>query len=142
MVEHLTCNHVVAGSIPAPGSSRPSSQNATERGHDLSGIEDAGVGCRLRHPVRTFVGVPRISSFHGIVIAMYFDDHPPAHFHARFGEHEAQIAIATGEILRGQLPRRVQGLVEEWVELRRDELLDDWARAERQEPLRRIAPLP
>ena len=94
------------------------------------------------HPIRTVDGVPRISAFHGIIIAMYFDDHPPAHFHARFGEHEAQIEIATGEVLRGHLPRRARGLVEEWVGLHRDELMDDWARAARQEPLRRIEPLP
>jgi len=30
--------------------------------------------------------VPRISSFYGIVIAMYYDDHAPPHFHARYGE--------------------------------------------------------
>ena len=95
----------------------------------------------LGHPVRTVDGVPRISAFHGIVIAMYFDDHPPAHVHARFGEHEAQIEIATGEVLRGYLPRRARGLVEERVGLHRDELMDDWARAARQEPLRRIEPL-
>jgi hypothetical protein len=28
--------------------------------------------------------VPRISSFYGIVIEMYFGDHPPPHFHARY----------------------------------------------------------
>jgi hypothetical protein len=86
--------------------------------------------------------VPRISAFYGIIIAMYFDDHPSAHFHAKYGEYEAQVAIATGEILRGELPRRARALVEEWAELHRDELMDDWARAVRQEPLRRIEPLP
>jgi hypothetical protein len=58
------------------------------------------------HPIGTFDVVPRISAFYGIVIAMYFDDHPPAHFHAKYGEYEAQVAIATGEILNGELPRR------------------------------------
>ena len=67
---------------------------------------------------------------------MYFDDHPPAHFHAKYGEYEAQVAIATGEILNGELPRRARALVEEWTELHRDELMDDWERAVRQEPLR------
>lgn len=86
--------------------------------------------------------VPRISAFYGIVIAMYFDDHPPPHFHARYGEHQAQIAIATSELLHGGLPRRALKLVEEWVELHRDELLDNWERAERDEPLVSIDPLP
>jgi hypothetical protein len=26
---------------------------------------------------------------------MYWDDHPPPHFHALYGEHEAQYNIAT-----------------------------------------------
>ena len=47
------------------------------------------------------MGVPRISAFYGIIIAMYFDDHPPPHFHAKYGEHQAQIAIASGEVLNG-----------------------------------------
>lgn len=47
-----------------------------------------------------------LSAFYGIVIGMYFSDHPPPHFHARYGEYETQIEIATGTVLRGQLPRR------------------------------------
>ena len=54
--------------------------------------------------------VPRISAFYGIVIALSLDDHPPPHFHAKCGEHPAQIAIATGEVLNGKLPRRALGL--------------------------------
>jgi hypothetical protein len=86
--------------------------------------------------------VPRISAFYGIIIAMYFGDHPPPHFHAKYGEYEAQIAISTGEVRNGELPRRALALVEEWVELRREELMADWHRAARQEPLHRIEPLP
>ena len=86
--------------------------------------------------------MPRISAFYGIIVAMYFDDHPPPHFHAKYGEYQAQVAIATGEVIHGDLPRRARSLVQEWTELHRDELVADWARAERQEPLHRIDPLP
>ena len=86
--------------------------------------------------------MPRISAFYGIVITMYFADHPPPHFHAKYGEYQAQVAITTGEVLNGELPRRAQALVAEWTELRREELIAEWARAERQEPLHRIEPLP
>ena len=86
--------------------------------------------------------MPRISAFYGIVIAMYYGDHSPPHFHAKYGEFEAQIAIETGELLNGDLPRRAQALVREWTKLHRDELVADWTRAERQEPLHRIEPLP
>jgi len=30
--------------------------------------------------------VPTISVFYGIVIAMFFNDHDPPHFHARYAE--------------------------------------------------------
>jgi len=84
----------------------------------------------------------RISAFYGIVIAMYFDDHPPPHFHATYNKHQTQIAIATGEVLHGALPRRDLALVREWTELRRDDLLADWDGAERAEPLVSFDPLP
>lgn len=90
----------------------------------------------------SFERVPRISAFYGIIIAMYFDDHPPPHFHAKYGEFHAQVDITTGELLSGDLPRRARAMVHEWTELHRDELMEDWARAERQEPLGRIEPLP
>jgi hypothetical protein len=86
--------------------------------------------------------MPRISFFYGIVIAMYFDDHPPPHFHARYGEHEAQVAIETGKILHGGLPRRAQVLVREWCELHRRELEADWELARSEQPLVNIDPLP
>ncbi|MEZ5282523.1 MAG: DUF4160 domain-containing protein [Acidimicrobiales bacterium] len=86
--------------------------------------------------------MPRISMFYGIIIAMYYDDHPPPHFHAKYGEYQAQVAIATGEVINGDLPRRACQLVAEWSELRRAELMEDWERAERQEPLDTIEPLP
>ena len=86
--------------------------------------------------------MPRISTFYGIVIVLYFADHPPPHFHARYGEHEAQIEISTGEVRHGWLPRRALVLVQEWTAIHRAELLADWERAERQEPLVSIEPLP
>src|SRR5213083_822432 len=93
-------------------------------------------------PRRYVPSVPRISTFYGIVIAMYYDDHPPPHFHAKYAEHQAQILIGSGEVLAGSVPRRALALVREWTELHREELMADWARAEREEPLATIEPLP
>ncbi len=73
---------------------------------------------------------------------MFFHDHPPPHFHAKYGDHQAQIAIATGEVLQGYLPRRALRLVQEWAELHREELNADWELAEQEEPLASIEPLP
>ena len=85
--------------------------------------------------------MPRISQFFGIVVAMYFNDHSPPHFHAIYGEHEATFAIDTLEVLEGALPRRALALVLEWAALHRDELRSNWARARAGLPLDRIAPL-
>lgn len=86
--------------------------------------------------------MPRLSEFYGIVIWMYYCDHPPPHFHATYGEHVAQVAIDTLAVLAGELPARALRLVREWGELHRDELADSWERALARQPLSRIEPLP
>ena len=86
--------------------------------------------------------MPRISAFYGIVIAMYFDDHAPPHFHARYAEYEAQVSIQDAEILHGALPRRAVRLVREWAEMHRDELAANWERARVEQPLASIDALP
>ncbi|MEW6676734.1 MAG: DUF4160 domain-containing protein [Pseudomonadota bacterium] len=70
--------------------------------------------------------MPEICRFLGIVISMYFDDHNPPHFHVRYNEHRAVFAIRNGNLLDGQMPARVRGLVEEWAEQHQDELLEMW----------------
>lgn len=49
--------------------------------------------------------------FYGIVIEMYYGDHPPPHFHARYGGEAAKVQIANGEVIAGSLPRRALGFV-------------------------------
>lgn len=70
--------------------------------------------------------MPEISRFLGIIIFMYFDEHNPPHFHVKYNEHTAVMEIKTMNILAGYLPAKVRGLVEEWAELNRQELLDMW----------------
>jgi hypothetical protein len=85
--------------------------------------------------------MPTLSIFFGIVIRMYYDDHPPPHFHAIYREHEAKIEIETLEIIEGKLPRRALGLVLDWAELHQQELRDNWVRGQEHESLSPIAPL-
>jgi len=85
--------------------------------------------------------MPRVSEFFGIVVYMYFNDHQPPHFHAEYGDDEAIYEIETLEVLRGELPRRVNAMVAEWALLHRDELRDNWVRARQRVELRRIEPL-
>jgi hypothetical protein len=72
--------------------------------------------------------MPIVSIFFGIVIRMYFDDHPPPHFHASYQGLEAFVAIETGEVVAGTLPKKAARLVKQWALDHRDELMANWAR--------------
>jgi hypothetical protein len=56
---------------------------------------------------------------------MFFNDRPPPHFHARYGEFEATVDLGTLEVVQGELPRRALSLVQEWATIHREELLED-----------------
>jgi hypothetical protein len=86
--------------------------------------------------------MPTISSFYGILIRMFFNDHAPPHFHARYGEFEATIDLGTLEIIKGRLPRRGLSLVQEWAMIHREELLEDWRLCRENIPPAKIEPLP
>jgi hypothetical protein len=73
--------------------------------------------------------VPRICTFYGIVITMYYKDHAPSRFHARYAEHEALIAIESQEAIEGALPPQALALVTVWASEHRPELRDNWERA-------------
>ena len=86
--------------------------------------------------------MPRISSFYGIVIAMYYREHGVPHFHAVYGEYKASISILSLEMLGGNLPPQALRLVKQWAFLHREELLKNWDLAEQGEGLESIDPLP
>jgi hypothetical protein len=73
--------------------------------------------------------VPEISRFFGIIIAIFFDDHNPPHFHARYGDNNGVIKIDNFALIEGFLPPRALGLVIEWAEIHKEELLINWKRA-------------
>jgi hypothetical protein len=85
--------------------------------------------------------VPAISRFFGIVIAMFFDDHDPPHFHARHAGGQARIRIDTLEVMDSTLARRQRRLVLAWAELHQQELIENWQRARAGETLNPIEPL-
>ena len=72
---------------------------------------------------------------------MYWREHEPAHFHARYGEFKAIIGIETLEVLRGSLPKRALGLVLEWATAHRAELVEDWRLCRANQMPRPIQPL-
>lgn len=73
---------------------------------------------------------------------MHWDEphHASPHFHANYGEHEASFDLE-GEIIVGELPKRILRLVQAWADLHADELRADWELATNEKPLNPIAPL-
>jgi len=85
--------------------------------------------------------VPEISRFLGIIITMNYSDHAPPHFHARYGNQKALIAVQALTLLQGRLPPRVLGLVMEWTSLHQAELMENWDLAQQQSRLFKVEPL-
>ena len=84
--------------------------------------------------------MPVISRFFGIVVYIFWRDHAPPHFHAKYQDNEVTINIETGEVT-GQMSRRALRMLEEWRQMHKNELLEDWHLAETKRSLKRIEPL-
>ena len=85
--------------------------------------------------------MPEVSRFFGMVIAMYFDDHLPPHFHVAHGDERAQVRIDPPGLLNGMLSPRALALVVEWAALHRTELLANWERVQTRQAATKIEPL-
>jgi hypothetical protein len=72
---------------------------------------------------------------------MFYDDHNPPHFHARYGKDGVAIEISSLRVLEGLIPPRALGLVMEWASQRQKELLNNWNLARKNQPPKKIAPL-
>ena len=84
--------------------------------------------------------MPQISAFYGLIILMNFKDHSPPHFHVWYGDYKITITIKDG-IVTGNMPQRALKMVFEWLEQHREELLQEWEKAQKGEKLTQIAPL-
>ena len=85
--------------------------------------------------------MPEISRFYGIVIQMYFGDHLPPHFHARYAGDQAKIDIDALAVIDGKLPARALGLVIEWAALHQQELREAFDRAANLQSPGKVEPL-
>jgi len=85
--------------------------------------------------------MPEISRFYGIAITMNFNDHNPPHFHATYQDYEISIDIKTG-VVNGSMPKRALKMIFEWLDMHKDELLEDWQLARDRKNLLKITPLP
>ena len=85
--------------------------------------------------------MPSIAEFLGMVIYMYWDEHPPAHFHVKFGSMWASINIHSGELVDGALPRKKLKTIEEWRRIHKEELLKNWEIVSKNGAPHKVAPL-
>ncbi len=81
--------------------------------------------------------MPEIVRFYGIIIKLFFGDHPPPHFHTVYGEYNALFNIETLEMIEGDLPQRAKKMVIEWATMYQKELIEMWNNQE----FRKLPPL-
>lgn len=84
--------------------------------------------------------MPTISSFFGIRIRMFADDHNPPHFHAIYQGQRA-VYDFEGNRLEGSMPKKQDRLVSAWAIIHSDDLQVGWDMAQDGEQPFRIEPL-
>lgn len=85
--------------------------------------------------------MPVVSTFFGIIVRMYYNDHNPPHIHVEFQDRKALVDFK-GNVLKGDLGSRTAvKLLREWVDLHPQELLEDWNAAREGKEIKRIDPL-
>ena len=88
--------------------------------------------------------MPIVSMFYGIIIYMYALDtkqHHLPHIHIEYQGQEAVIGIPDGELIVGELPTNKMKLVQAWIEIHQEELVADWAIADKGGEIFKIDPL-
>ncbi|MEX0811182.1 MAG: DUF4160 domain-containing protein [Chitinophagales bacterium] len=84
--------------------------------------------------------MPEISRFYGIVVRMFYNDHNPPHIHIEYQDYDAKVELENG-VIKGEMPRRALKLIYEWIDLHKEELLEDWKLAMQFKQLNKIEPL-
>lgn len=72
--------------------------------------------------------MPLISSFNGIAIYMYYEDHNPPHFHAISSGREAVVGIDPIAVLAGSLSGKINSKVLAWERVHAAALMVNWNR--------------
>lgn len=82
--------------------------------------------------------MPVIAVIDGASVSMHYDEHPPPHFHVRYGGTRAVFLIREEIFSEGVIPLAHGRRIREWAHRHRDELLLNWRRIEQGIPLQRI----
>ncbi len=85
--------------------------------------------------------MPTISMFRGIKIYINWREHRPPHFRATYGGEEVIVSINELEVLEGDLPNKQLKMLLGWAAFHQEELLENWALAEKMQELFPIEPL-
>lgn len=73
---------------------------------------------------------------------MFWQDHPPPHFHVRYAGFRARIGIAELTLVFGNLPPTAYRLVLQRARLHQAELMENWMLYQQQTQPKTIEPLP
>lgn len=85
--------------------------------------------------------MPTICMFRGIKVYINWNDHMPPHFHAKYGGDEVLVSIRDIEVLEGGLPGKQLKMLLGWAAFHQEELMENWALAEKQQELFQINPM-
>ena len=72
--------------------------------------------------------MPEIARFYGIIVKMFFKpkEHEPSHVHVIYGEYVGVFDLKSRKMTDGDLPKKAQDMVGEWINLHVDELQNMW----------------
>ncbi len=70
--------------------------------------------------------MPTFFIIDGIKVDLYYNDHVPPHFHAKYAEYEDLINIKTLTKLKGNLPARQHKKIVKWARQHQDILMEIW----------------
>ena len=71
---------------------------------------------------------------------MFFNEHNPPHFHAEYGEYRVVVNL-NDEVVNGFMPKRALKLIFEWLDLHKEELINNWEKCKNDVSPDKINPL-
>lgn len=71
---------------------------------------------------------------------MNYSDHVPPQFHAWYNEYKVTVSIKEG-VVKGEMPGRALRMILEWLDIHREELMENWEKSVKKQALNKIEPL-
>lgn len=72
--------------------------------------------------------MPVVAIVEGVKIVFYANEHPPPHFHVRYGEHQAVVNIESLNITEGFIPAAKMRIVRNWALPQKEKLYEAYVR--------------